>query len=70
VLKQPVGVDPEKAPQPQMRFLMDFGFMGASRRDYRSPHLGLDRVIECFEGFSAYLIVIDKASRYSWVYLQ
>jgi hypothetical protein len=70
VKKQPVGIDPEKVPEPQMRFFMDFGFMGASRSNYRSPRLGTDRVIECFEGFSAYLIVVDEASCYVWVFLQ
>jgi hypothetical protein len=49
---------------------MELGFMWASRSDYRSPCLGLDHVVECFEGFSAYLIVVDEASRYVWVFLQ
>jgi hypothetical protein len=38
--------------------------------DYRSPRLGLNRVVECFEGYSAYLIIVDKALRYVWVFLR
>jgi hypothetical protein len=44
--------------------------MRASHSDYRSPRLGPDCADECFEGFSAYLIVVDKASCYVWVFLQ
>jgi hypothetical protein len=70
VKKQVASVDPEKASEPRMRFFMDFGFMRASHSDYPSPYLGSDCVIECFEGFSAHLIVVDKASHYVWIFLQ
>jgi hypothetical protein len=70
VQKQPIRHDPEKAPAPKMRFFMDFGFMCSSHSDYRSPQLGLDRVVECFKGYSAYLIIVDKALRYVWVFLR
>jgi hypothetical protein len=70
VKKQPDGINPKKALELGMRFFMDFGFMRASHSDYRSPRLGTDQVVECFESFSAYLIVVDEASHYVWVFLQ
>jgi hypothetical protein len=70
VQKQLIGHDPEKAPAPKMRLFMDVGFMYSLRPNYRSPRLGLNRVVECFEGYSAYLIIVDKASRYVWVLLR
>jgi hypothetical protein len=60
--KQPVGSSPIKAPLPCMRFFINFGFMQASSSDYCHPQPGVDRVVECFEGFNAYLIIIDEAS--------
>jgi hypothetical protein len=62
--KQPVGHSPDKAPLPGLRFFMDFGFMRASTTDYQFPQPGSDRVVECFEGFNAYLIIVDEASHY------
>jgi hypothetical protein len=47
-----------------MQFFMDFAFMHASCSDYCLPRLGIDRVVECFEGYSAYLIIVDECSRY------
>jgi hypothetical protein len=49
---------------------MDFGFIRASTLDYCHPHPGADRVVECFERFTSYLIIIDEASRYVWVFLR
>jgi hypothetical protein len=49
---------------------MDFGFIRASTLDYCHPRPGVNRVVECFEGFTSYLIIVDEASRYVWVFLQ
>jgi hypothetical protein len=70
VQKQPIGHDPDKAPAPKMRFFMDFGFMRSLHSDYCSTRLGLNHVVECFEGYSSYLIIVDKASRYVWMFLR
>jgi hypothetical protein len=70
VQKQPTGHDPEKALEPKMRFFMDIGFMQSSRSNYHSPRLGINRVVECFKGYSVYLIIVDESSRYVWVFLQ
>ena len=48
---------------------MDFGFIRASKSDYSKPDLKNDRVVNSYDGFSSYLLVIDEASRYAWVFL-
>jgi hypothetical protein len=70
VQKEPTGHNTEKAPEPKMRFFMDFGFMRSSRYNYCSPRLGINHVVECFEGYSVYLIIVDESSRYVWVFLR
>ncbi len=48
---------------------MDFGFMHASTSDYSHRDKTRDRVVLSYDGFSAYLLIIDEASRYVWVFL-
>jgi hypothetical protein len=48
---------------------MDFGFMRASAEDYKWPNKATDRIVHSYDGFSAYLLVIDGASRWVWVFL-
>jgi hypothetical protein len=50
---------------------MDFGFMRASSSDL-SPGVAdrsQNRVVFSYDGFSSYLLLVDKASRYIWVFL-
>jgi hypothetical protein len=70
VQKQPTGHDTERAPEPRMRFFMDFSLMWSSCSDYRYPRLGITRVVECFVEYSLYLIIVDESSRYVWVFLR
>ena len=49
---------------------MDFGFMRASSADYTAPNLETDRVVQSFDGFVAYLLIVDEASRFVWVFLR
>ncbi len=51
------------------RFYMDFGFMQALSSDYTKPNKTLDRVIDSWDGYSSYLLIVDEASRYIWVFL-
>ena len=51
------------------RFYMDFGFMRALAADYSRSHKGTDRVVRSYDGYSSYLLIIDEASRYVWVFL-
>jgi len=70
IRKQPVGSDPEQACLPGQRFSMDFGFMRASSSDYSSPNIATDRVVESFDGYVAYLIIVDEASKFVWIFLR
>ena len=51
------------------RFYMDYGFMRASSSDYRKPNLKTDRVVQSWDGYSSYLLIVDEASRFMWVFL-
>ncbi len=48
---------------------MDFGFMRASSSDYSKPNKSIDRVADLWDGYSSYLLIVDEASRYIWVFL-
>lgn len=69
IRKQPAYRTSEQAPQRGQRFLMDFGFIRASTEDYRKRSPETDRVVESFDGYSSYLIIVDESSRYCWTFL-
>jgi len=48
---------------------MDFGFMRSSSSDYSRRDKSKDRVVFSYDGFSSYLLIVDEASRYVWVFL-
>ncbi len=50
-------------------FNMDFGFMRASASDYSQPDKTKDRVVQSFDGYSSYLLIVDEASRFVWIFL-
>ncbi|EJK59937.1 hypothetical protein THAOC_19786 [Thalassiosira oceanica] len=58
-----------KAQDTGQRWFMDFGFMRASTSDYSRPNPKRDRVVESYDGFWAYLLIVDEASRRAWVFL-
>ena len=70
VRKQPAGSHAEQALLPGQRFLMDFGFMRASTHDYATPNIETDRVVESFDGYVAYLIIVDETSKFVWIFLR
>jgi len=51
------------------RFYMDYGFMRASTANFSQLHKGTDWVVRSYDGYSSYLLIIDEASRYVWVFL-
>jgi hypothetical protein len=53
----------------KQRFYMDFGFIRSSTSNYSWPTTSTDRVVFSYDGYSSYLIVIDEASRYAWIFL-
>jgi hypothetical protein len=69
VQKQAAGKSSERTMDVGRRFYMDFGFMRASSSDYSRPNKKYDRVIDSWDGYSSYLLVVDEASRYIWVFL-
>ena len=48
---------------------MDFGFMRSSTSDYKKPNKQTNRVVLSYDGYSAYLIIVDGTSRRLWVFL-
>jgi hypothetical protein len=48
---------------------MDFGFMRASTDDYRCPNKTTNQIVQSYDGYSAYLLIVDGASRRVWVFL-
>jgi hypothetical protein len=63
------GKHPSRATTAVQRWFMDFGFLRASQFDYSRPDKSKDRVITSFDGFNSYLLVVDEATKYTWVYL-
>ncbi len=48
---------------------MGFGFMRASADNYCRPNKATDRIVTSYDGFCAYLLIIDGASRCTWSFL-
>lgn len=48
---------------------MDFGFIRASNNDFSGPNIKKDRVVESFDGYNLYLLVVDEVSKHSWIFL-
>ena len=48
---------------------MDFGFLRSSSEEFRKTNLKTDRIVESFDGYTSYLLVVDKATRYAWIFL-
>ncbi len=46
------------------RFYLDFGFMHASTSNFNQPDKAHDQVAHSYDGYSSYLLIVDKASRH------
>jgi hypothetical protein len=68
VHKQPVGRDPSRVSRRAARFYFDFGFMRASNDDFTKPSVHSDRVVESFDGYTSYLMIVDEVTKYSWIF--
>ena len=55
-----------KATVPGERFQMDFGFIKALDSESKEKIKGL---IESYDGYNSYLLIIDKKTRYIWIFL-
>ncbi len=67
--KQAAGKSAERTTDVGRRFYMDFGFMRALSSDYSRPNKKHDWVIDSWDRYSSYLLVVDEASWYIWVFL-
>ncbi len=50
-------------------FYMDFGYMRASTSNYTQPNKATDRVVYSWDRYSSYLLMVNEATRYIWVFL-
>ncbi len=69
IRKQPSRKTAEQLPGCGSEFFLDFGFMRASSDNYRRPNKATDWIALSYNGYSAYLIIVDSASRQVWVFL-
>jgi hypothetical protein len=58
----------ERTVNTRWRLYMDFGFMQASSPEYRGQTKLRDRVISSWDGYSSYLLIVNEASWYIWVF--
>jgi hypothetical protein len=63
------GKHPSRAVRKRQRWFMDFGFLRASTSDFSRPDKTRDRVVTSFDGYNAYLLIVDEYTKYVWVYL-
>ena len=69
IRKQPANKTATRLPECGMEFFMDFGFLRASADDYRRPNKATDRIVLSYDGFCAYLLIVDGALRRVWSFL-
>jgi hypothetical protein len=48
---------------------MDYGFMRASADNYWQPNKSTNRIVMSYDGYCAYLLIVDGATRRSWTFL-
>jgi hypothetical protein len=58
-----------KVDQVGTRFYMDVGFIRASSVNYLRPNINRDCVINSYDGYSSYLLIVDDKSSMMWIFL-
>jgi hypothetical protein len=48
---------------------MDFKFMRASAHDLSHTTKPADRIVLSYDGYSSYLMIVDEATQYIWLFL-
>jgi hypothetical protein len=51
------------------QFYMDFGFIRASSDNYQRPNTRSDRIVDSYEGYNSYLLIVDNKLSMTWVFL-
>jgi hypothetical protein len=69
VKKQPAQHSAVCTSECKQRFYMDFGLRRSSTSDYAGPNKATDRVVLSYDGFNSYLLIINEALHYAWVFL-
>ena len=69
ICRQPANKLAERIPGCSSEFFMDFGFLRASSDDYKHPTKAHNWIVLSYDGFCAYLLVVDSASRRVWAFL-
>jgi hypothetical protein len=69
IRKQPSQKLAARMPARGYKFFMDFGFLRASTDNYKRPNKLLDRIVRSYDGYCAYLLIVDGASRCTWVFV-
>lgn len=62
IQEQPAGRQARRLPLVGKCFYVDFGFIRASTSDYSKPDPKRDRIVESFDGYNSYLLIVDEAS--------
>ena len=72
VKRQPRSTVTAIAEENGSEFYMDFAFLRSSSSDFgvTPPETANDRIVQSFDGFHAHLLVVDKHSRRSWVFMR
>jgi hypothetical protein len=69
IQKQAAQCSTKCTTEAKWRFYMDFGFMRAATSDFSRPNKKTNRVVNSYDGFSLYLLIVDEATQYIWVFL-
>ncbi len=57
-----------KVDQAGARFYMDFGFIRASSDNYQRPNPHSDPVVDSYDGYSSYLLIMDNKLSMTWIF--
>jgi hypothetical protein len=69
IQKQVVQHSAVSTTEQKSRFYMDFDFMCASDSDFNQVDKSKDCVILSYDGFSLYLMIVNKDSHFIWIFL-
>jgi hypothetical protein len=69
IQKQAALRSAERTTECKQHYYMDIGFMRTSTSTFSQPAKNNDRVVLSYDGFLLYLLIIDEASQYDWVFL-
>jgi hypothetical protein len=69
IQKQAAQWSTKRTIEAKRRFYMDFCFMHASTSDFSCPNKNTNHVVTSYDGFSSYLLIVDEATRFIWVFL-